>query len=89
MRPCVYSEVRLLYRQDNVFTLFIKPHRSPTYVDAAYYYRLSSVVCRSVCRSVSLCVCLSVTLVSPAKTAEPIEMPLGLRTREWAHGTVY
>ena len=25
-------------------------------------------------------VCLSVTLVSPAKTAEPIEMPFGLRT---------
>jgi len=34
------------------------------------------VVCLSVCRSV----CLSVTLVSPAKTAEPIEMPFGLRT---------
>jgi len=27
-------------------------------------------------------VCRSVTLVSPAKTAEPIEMPFGLRTRE-------
>jgi len=34
-----------------------------TYVDAAYYYRPSSVVCRSVCR-----------IVSPTKTAEPIEM---------------
>jgi len=36
-----------------------------------------------VCRSVSLClsVCLSVTLVSPAKTAEPIEMPFGLWTQ--------
>ena len=30
----------------------------------------------SVCRSVGL----SVTLVNPAKTAEPIEMPFGLRT---------
>jgi len=30
------------------------------------------VVCRSIC--------LSVTLVSPAKVAEPIEMPFGLRT---------
>jgi len=40
-----------------------------TYVDAAYCYRPSSVVCRFV------------TLVSPAKTAEPIEMPFGLRTR--------
>jgi len=31
----------------------------------------------SVCRSV----CLFVTLVSPAKTTEPIEMPFGSRTR--------
>jgi len=43
-------------------------HSFITYVDAAYCYRPSSVVCRSV------------TLVSPAKTAEPIEMPFGLRT---------
>jgi len=35
--------------------------------------KLSSVVCRSVC--------LCVTLVSPAETAQPIEMPSGLRTR--------
>jgi len=41
-------------------------------VDAVYCYRPSSVVCLSVCRSV--------TLVSPAKTAEPTEMPFGLRT---------
>jgi len=43
-------------------------------LDAACYryYRPSSVVCRSVC--------LSVTVVSPAQTAEPIEMPFGLRT---------
>ena len=27
-----------------------------------------------------ICVCLSVTLVSPAKTTEPIEMPFGLVT---------
>jgi len=39
------------------------------YVDAAYCYRRSSVVCRSV------------TIVSPAKTAEPIEMPFGLWIR--------
>jgi len=38
------------------------------YVDAVYCYRPSSVVCQSV------------TLVSPAKTAGPIEMPFGLRT---------
>jgi len=30
--------------------------------------------------SVGLSVCLSVTLVSPAKTAAPIEMPFELRT---------
>jgi len=56
----------------NVY-LFIRPHHSTTYVDAAYCYRPSSMVCRSVC--------LSVTLVSPPKTAAPIEMPFGLRTR--------
>ena len=33
-----------------------------------------------VARSACLCVGLSVTLVSPAKTAEPIDMPFGLRT---------
>jgi len=42
------------------------------YIDAVYCYRLSSVVCQSVG--------LSVTLVSFAKTAEPVEMPFGLRT---------
>ena len=49
-----------------------RPHRSTTYVDAAYCYRPSSVVCRSVCQSV--------TVVSSVKTAQPIEMPFGLRT---------
>jgi len=38
------------------------------FIDAAYCYRPSSMVYRSV------------TVVSPAKTAEPIEMPFGLRT---------
>jgi len=33
-----------------------------------------------VCLSVGVSVGLSVTLVSPAETAEPIEMPFGLRT---------
>ena len=51
----------------HVYSVF-RPHRSTTYVDAAYPYRPSSVVCRSV------------TLVSPAKTAAPIELPFGLRT---------
>jgi len=39
----------------------------------AYCYRPSSVVSRSVCRSV--------IVLSPAKTAEPIEMPFGSKTR--------
>jgi len=48
-----------------------------TYVDAVYCYRPSNVVCLSVCLSV----CRYVTLVSRARTAEPIEMPFELRTR--------
>ena len=44
-----------------------------TYVEAACCYRSSIVVCQSVGQSV--------TLRSPAKTAEPIEMPFGLRTQ--------
>jgi len=54
-------------------TTIIRPHRSTTCVDAAYFCRPSSVVCLSVC--------LSVRLVSRAKTAEPIELPFGLKTR--------
>ena len=57
-----------------IITIIIRPHRRIVYVDAAYW--CSSVVCR-VCVSVGL----SVTIVSPAKTAEPIEMPFGLWTR--------
>ena len=41
------------------------------YVDAASCYRQSIVVCLS----------LSVTIVSPTKMAEPIEMPFGLWAR--------
>jgi len=52
--------------------IIIRPHRSTTYVDAAYCYTPSSIVCWSVS--------LSGTLVSPAKTAEPIEMPFGFWT---------
>jgi len=39
-----------------------------------------SIVRDRVAWSVGLSVGLSVTLVSPAKMAEPIEMPFGLRT---------
>ena len=48
---------------------FIRPHRSTTYVDAAYCHRPSSVVCRSVCHT-----------SEPCKT-ELIEMPFLFRTR--------
>jgi len=54
---------------DYIVCIIIRSHRSTTYVDVAYCYRPSSVVCRSV------------TKVSPAKTAEPIEMPFGLWVR--------
>jgi len=40
--------------------------------------------------SVGLSVCLSVTVVSHANTAEPIEMPFGLKTRVGrTQGTMY
>ena len=45
---------------DNV--VVVRPHRLTTYIDAAYCYRPSSVVC------------LSVTVVILAKTAELTEM---------------
>jgi len=52
----------------------IRPHRGTTYLDAAYFYRPSSAGCPSVRRSLSR----SLMIVSPAKTAESIEMPFGL-----------
>ena len=55
-------------------SVIIKPHRSTTYADVAYCYRQSSMVCLSV--------------VSPAKTAELIEMLFQLRTW-WVQGTMY
>jgi len=51
------------------WTTISRPHRRTTYVDAAYCYRPIRVVGRSV------------TLLSLAKTAEPIEIPFGLKTR--------
>jgi len=44
-----------------------------THVDVAYCYRRISVV--------YLSVCLSVTIVSPAKTTQPIEMSFAMWTR--------
>jgi len=37
-----------------IVIIIIRPHRSTTYVDAAYCYWPSSVVCHSVCLSVCL-----------------------------------
>jgi len=34
-----------------LYDIITRLHRSITYVDAAYCYRLNSVVCRSVCLS--------------------------------------
>jgi len=51
--------------------VYLREGDSTTYVDAAYCYRPSSVVCRSV----------TLVSLSPAKTAEPIEMSFGLRSR--------
>jgi len=53
--------------------IIVRSHRNTTYVDAAFCYRRSSVVCLSVG--------LSVTSVYPARTAEPIEMLFSVRTR--------
>ena len=55
--------------------VIIREHRSttvrPIITDGVAWY-----ICRSICWTV----CQSVTIVSPAKTAEPIEMPSGLWT---------
>ena len=42
---------------------------------------MRTVVTDRVASPVRRSVCLSVTLLSPAQTAEPIEMPFGLMTR--------
>jgi len=58
------------HEDSTIHIILVRLHHSTTYVDAIYCYRPSSVVCRSVSQSV--------TLASPAKMAEPIEMPFGL-----------
>jgi len=54
-----------------IIIIIIRLDGSIMYVDAAYCYRRSSVVCLSVE------IDLSVTIVNLAKMAEPIEMPIG------------
>ena len=58
---------------DIFLDIFLDRIAHTKYIDAVYCYRPSSVVCRSVCRSG--------TLVNRAKTAEPMEMPFGFRSR--------
>jgi len=50
--------------------IVIRPHRSSTYIDVAYCYRPSSVVCQSICHNRPV--------VSPVKTAQPVMMLFGL-----------
>jgi len=68
-------------------SIFLARIARTTYVDAAYCYRPSSVVCRSVCLSVCLSVCHS---SEPVKMAEPIDslcrLGWGLG---WAQATMY
>jgi len=59
----------------NILKCIIRPHRSTTYVDAAYSYRPSGVVCRSVGLSVGLSFCRS-----DCHPSEPCQKPFGLRT---------
>jgi len=61
----------------------IKQHLRTTYVDAAYCYRPSSVVCLSVCRSV--CLSQSWTLQKRLNRSR-CRLGCGL---EWAQGIIY
>jgi len=79
MFNCIHSLVlkmpaRFFY--SSITTNIIRPHRS-------------TIVTDQVAWSVSLLVCQSDTLVSPAKTAEPIEMPFGLRIRVGAGNHIF
>ena len=55
----------------SIVCIIFSPHRCTTYVDAAYCYK----------PSIAWSVGLSITAMSAAKTAEPIEMQFGLRNR--------
>jgi len=56
----IWASIHLL-----VVANIIRPHRNTMYIDAAYCYRWSSVVCHD---------------CQPCKTAEPIKLPFGLWT---------
>ena len=65
----MYSSFLNLTVKTALKSVIIRPHRSTTYVDAAYSYRPIIVDCRSVCRS-----------VCHTSLSAPIELPFGLRT---------
>ena len=67
-----WNQLRTSSEPASVMEFGFRQHCSTPYVDASYCYRPRSVVCRSVC--------LSVTVVSPAKTAESIEMSFSMWT---------
>ena len=73
---CLY-DCLVPFDESRYATVIIRPHHSTTYVDAAYCYdRVAWSVGFSV-GSASLSVC---HVVSPAKSAEAIEMSFALRT---------
>jgi len=58
--PCVADADIIFFRHHvghwpTFIVAVVRPHRSTTYVDAAYCYRGSSVVCLSVCRDREPC----------------------------------
>jgi len=88
---CINTSKQYSIHTSQVAVDSIRPHRSTirTYVrSTAMRPIVTDRVASSVDRSAGLSVGLSVTLVSPAKTAEPIEMPFGLRNG-WAQGIMY
>jgi len=77
--PCFAVRAIRRHRLDDFHWLLLSVFLGRVVAIGAYVCRrglllqTECVVCRSVC--------WSVTVASPAKTAEPIEMPFGLRTR--------
>jgi len=70
----MFSRIHGATRRYITFIVVIRLHRSTTYVDTAYCYRPSSVVCLSVGLSVRWS-------VQHRRTAKPIEIPFRLWTR--------
>ena len=59
--------------------VLVLAHVAPVLVNITAYYWTTSLLLQTLYRAVCMSVCgLMVTTVSPAKTAEPIEMPCGV-----------